>query len=131
LFVPQSHIAQCFNPASNLSVEHVGQAGEYQRLKSQIDALEWMSAQGILVEEELARARVELQQFEQSLRGELCLGTADGQCDLFQETSATARSMTPTHLPTNGSTIYVRLYSRIAGALQLNSYTYIAPDPSR
>lgn len=57
---------------------------------------------------------------------ELCLGSAAGKCDLYQRVSATALSMTPTHLPDNGSTIYAQLGFKIGGGWQYRSYTYIA-----
>jgi hypothetical protein len=57
---------------------------------------------------------------------ELCLGTAAGKCDLYQKVSATALTMTPTNLPSDGSTIYARLYYKIGGAWYYVLYTYIA-----
>jgi hypothetical protein len=57
---------------------------------------------------------------------ELCLGSVVGTCNLYQQMSATALSMTPTNLPNNGGTIYARLYSKIDGAWPYHSYTYVA-----
>jgi len=57
---------------------------------------------------------------------ELCLGSTVGNCNLFEKVSATALSMTPTNLPTNGGPIYARLYFKINGAWQYRSYTYVA-----
>jgi hypothetical protein len=55
---------------------------------------------------------------------ELCLGSADGKCNLFKMASATALSMTATNLPSRG-TIYARLYYKIDGAWQYRSYVYV------
>ena len=52
----------------------------------------------------------------------LWIGTTPGGTDLAQAgTSGTSYTVS---LPTNGATIYVRLYTQINGQLQYNSYTY-------
>jgi hypothetical protein len=55
------------------------------------------------------------------------IGTAPGTNNLmdFGGTGATSVTAWPA-LPTNGSTIYVRLWSLVNGALQYNDYTYTA-----
>jgi len=60
---------------------------------------------------------------------ELWLGTANGKHDLYYEESSTALSANVTNLLNDGSTIYVRLYSKIAGAWQCKTYTYLAVGP--
>ena len=52
----------------------------------------------------------------------LWIGTTPGGADLAQ--AGTTGTSYTANLPTNGATIYVRLYSVINGQLQFNSYTY-------
>ncbi|HEV2278241.1 MAG TPA: hypothetical protein VGS02_08695, partial [Acidobacteriaceae bacterium] len=52
----------------------------------------------------------------------LWIGTTAGGNDLYQ--AAISGTSTTTSLPTNGATIYVRLWSVINGGLQYNDYTY-------
>lgn len=62
----------------------------------------------------------------------LWIGTADGIHDLKNVAlGPSATSYTATNLPTNGTTLYVRLYSLINGAYQFNSYTYTAANPAK
>ncbi len=56
----------------------------------------------------------------------LWIGTGVGQHDLANFGGAGDLSYTATNLPTNGSTVYVRLWSRISGGLQYLDYTYTA-----
>jgi uncharacterized repeat protein (TIGR03803 family) len=60
----------------------------------------------------------------------LSVGTTPGGADLFSHDEATSLSQTVTGLPTNGSTVYVRLWSlNFGGAWQFNDYPYIATAP--
>ena len=52
----------------------------------------------------------------------LWIGTTPGGTDLAQ--AGTSGTSYTANLPTNGATIYVRLYTQINGQLQYNSYTY-------
>lgn len=55
----------------------------------------------------------------------LWIGTTEGARDLTNVTlEPGATSYTAANLPTTGATLYVRLYSRINGMNQYNSYTY-------
>jgi hypothetical protein len=54
------------------------------------------------------------------------VGNAVGNYTYFNQNLGTSLSVTATGLPTNGSTVYVRLWSLIGGAWQWNDYTYIA-----
>jgi hypothetical protein len=57
----------------------------------------------------------------------LAVGTTGaGSANLYNRSTGTARSAAVTGLPTNGSTVYVRLWSLIGGAWQWNDYTYRA-----
>jgi hypothetical protein len=56
----------------------------------------------------------------------LSIGTTAGGSNLYDADQGLALSRTVSNLPTNGSTIYVRLYSYIAGAWQFHDYTYQA-----
>jgi len=49
-----------------------------------------------------------------------------GSSNLYNSGETGATSATVTDLPSNGETVYVRLYSLINGAWQYNSYTYVA-----
>ena len=58
---------------------------------------------------------------------ELWLGsTGLGSSNLYNSGSITATSANPTNLPTNGSTIYARLWSRINNAWQATDYKFTA-----
>src|SRR5262249_45441567 len=57
------------------------------------------------------------------------IGTAAGGSDLFSASAGTNLSIAVNNLPTDGRTIYVRLWSLIAGAWQFNDYTY-TPGPA-
>ena len=52
--------------------------------------------------------------------------TGPGSDNLYSSGETGATSATVTDLPSNGETVYVRLYSLINGAWQYNSYTYTA-----
>jgi len=52
--------------------------------------------------------------------------TGLGSYNLYNSTPITATQASVTGLPTNGTTLYARLYSMINGAWQYNDYTYIA-----
>jgi hypothetical protein len=54
------------------------------------------------------------------------VGTAMGASDIYGAYQGSATSHTVTNLPTNGSTVYVRLMSYIAGMWVINDYTYTA-----
>jgi pseudomonalisin len=54
------------------------------------------------------------------------IGTTAGGQNLGSYGGAGVTSATPTNLPTNGSTVYVRLWSLISGAWLYNDYTYTA-----
>jgi len=56
----------------------------------------------------------------------LWIGTSPGARNLYDANQATNTSATVNGLPTNGSTIYVRLYSWINSAWQYNDYSYTA-----
>ena len=56
----------------------------------------------------------------------LSVGTTSGGTQLFDQDQGTNLSATVTGLPTNGSTIYVRLGSRINGSWTYNNYSYTA-----
>lgn len=58
----------------------------------------------------------------------LWVGTTAGSKDLYNQSTGIAQQATVTGLPTDGSTIYVRLNSYIDNAWQYNSYTYTAAD---
>jgi len=54
--------------------------------------------------------------------------TGVGSYNLFNSTPITAIQASVTGLPTNGTTLYVRLYSMINGAWQYNDYIYTQPQ---
>jgi hypothetical protein len=56
----------------------------------------------------------------------LSVGTTVGGWDLFDKEEGTALSDTVTGLPTDGTTVYVRLWSLTNGAWRFNDYTYLA-----
>ena len=56
----------------------------------------------------------------------LWLGTSVGTFNLYNSTPTTALTATATGLPTNGATIYARMFSMINGVWQSKDYTYTA-----
>jgi hypothetical protein len=58
----------------------------------------------------------------------LYVGNAPGTFDLYNQSTATARSVNLTGLPVDGRTLYVRLWSQVAGGWQFNDYTYRAAN---
>ena len=56
----------------------------------------------------------------------LYLGTSAGSSNLYNSGNVTATTETVSGLPSNGETVYARLYSLINGAWQYASYTYTA-----
>ncbi len=58
----------------------------------------------------------------------LYVGTAAGAKNLVNRAMGKARTLTVNGLPTNGSTLYVRLLSKIDGTWQYNDYTYVTPN---
>jgi len=63
----------------------------------------------------------------QASRYWLYVGTAPGAFDLFDHDAMTSLSATVAGLPADGRTLYVRLWSQVAGIWQYNDYTYTAP----
>ncbi|MGP8271682.1 MAG: chitobiase/beta-hexosaminidase C-terminal domain-containing protein [Terracidiphilus sp.] len=64
---------------------------------------------------------------------ELFAGTSIGSSNLYNSGNVTATTETVSDLPSNGQTVYVRLYSLINGAWQYTDYTYVAsgsPTPA-
>jgi hypothetical protein len=64
---------------------------------------------------------------------ELFVGTSVGSSNLYGSGNVTATSETVSDLPSNGQTLYVRLYSLIDGVWQYTNYTYVAsgsPTPA-
>ena len=56
----------------------------------------------------------------------LYVGSAPGTYDLFNRDMGTDLSTTVSGLPSDGRTLYVRLFSMIAGTWQFNDYTLTA-----
>jgi peptidyl-Asp metalloendopeptidase len=56
----------------------------------------------------------------------LDVGTTLGGTQIYSQSQGTNLSATVSGLPANGSTVYVRLWSRISGVWQFNDYTYTA-----
>ena len=56
----------------------------------------------------------------------LDVGSAQGQGNLFGQNVGLATSQTVNGIPTDGSTIYVKLWTLLGGAWQFNDYTYKA-----
>jgi hypothetical protein len=56
----------------------------------------------------------------------LDVGSTQGQGNIFGQNVALATSQTVTGVPTNGNSIYVRLWTLFGGAWQYNDYTYKA-----
>lgn len=61
-----------------------------------------------------------------ALEYSLYVGSSQGQSNYYSTSTGTSRSQTVSGLPTNGSTIYVRLYTRFANGWFYNDYTYRA-----
>ena len=56
----------------------------------------------------------------------LWLGSTVGTNNLYHSGATVATSVTATGLPTNGETIYARLYTYINGVTEHTDYTYTA-----
>jgi hypothetical protein len=56
----------------------------------------------------------------------LDVGSAQGQGNIFGQNVALATSQAVNGIPTDGSTVYVKLWTLLGGAWQYNDYTYIA-----
>jgi hypothetical protein len=56
----------------------------------------------------------------------LDVGSAQGQANIFGQNAVLATSQTVTGIPTDGSTVYVKLWTLLGGAWQFNDYTYKA-----
>jgi hypothetical protein len=60
----------------------------------------------------------------------LDVGTVQGQGNIFaSQLASSVLSQTVSGIPSNGSTIYVRLWSQLNGAWQYNDYTYTVANP--
>src|SRR5262249_11506067 len=51
------------------------------------------------------------------------IGSTPGGFDIYNASTGTAASLSLTGLPVDGSTLYVRLWSQVAGTWQFNDYT--------
>lgn len=60
---------------------------------------------------------------------QLWLGTTKGGKNIGASSASTARSLKVTRIPTQGKTMYARLWSYINGAWQYNDYTYLEAKP--
>jgi hypothetical protein len=58
----------------------------------------------------------------------LWIGSSQGVHDILSQGSGANTSLAVTGLPTDGSTVYVRLFSMIAGSWQTNDYTYVCSN---
>ncbi|HWY40100.1 MAG TPA: sialidase family protein [Chthoniobacterales bacterium] len=56
----------------------------------------------------------------------LTVGSSPGAADIYASSLLHALSQTVSNIPTDGRTIYVRLYSQVNGSWTFNSYTYTA-----
>jgi len=56
----------------------------------------------------------------------LFVGSSVGGTDIYYSTQLHVRSLTVNNIPTDGRTIYVRLYSQVNNSWVFNSYTYKA-----
>ncbi len=56
----------------------------------------------------------------------LTVGSSPGAVDIYASSVLHALSQTVTNIPTDGRTVYVRLYSQVGGVWISNSYTYKA-----
>ena len=54
------------------------------------------------------------------------LGTGPGLNNLYGHSQGTATTVSLPYLPANGSTVYVRLWTRFAGGWQFTDYSYIS-----
>ena len=54
----------------------------------------------------------------------LDVGTAQGQGDIFNQNVSLVTSKTVNGIPTDGSTVYVKLWTLLAGTWQSGDYTY-------
>jgi serine protease len=61
----------------------------------------------------------------------LYVGSTPGGYDLYEASQGTNLSKTLTGLPTDGRTIYVRLYSRVGGYFRSRDYSYTASTQAR
>src|SRR2546422_10904825 len=57
--------------------------------------------------------------------------TGVGSTNLYSQSQGLNLSGTVNGLPTNGSTVYVRLWTRLSGTWQLNDYTYRAASQNK
>jgi hypothetical protein len=56
----------------------------------------------------------------------LVVGSSAGGGDIYFSTQLHVRSLTVNNIPTDGRTVYVRLYSQVNNSWVFNSYTYKA-----
>ncbi len=56
----------------------------------------------------------------------LYVGTSTGSSSIYSSSEGTSLSDTVSNIPTNGSTVYVRLWTRLSSGWQYNDYTYTA-----
>ena len=61
----------------------------------------------------------------------LNIGTAVGGKTVFNKAMGQTRTITINGLATNGSTLYVRLWSKCNGTWQYKDYTYVTPNLTR
>lgn len=57
----------------------------------------------------------------------LWIGTTRAAYNLYNKSQGLNQTVTVTNLPAGGRTLYVRLFSKIAGVWQYNDYTYTSP----
>ena len=60
----------------------------------------------------------------------LFVGSSPGSANIYASSQLSVRSVTVNNIPTDGRTIYVRLYSQVNGSWVYNSYTYRAFNAS-
>src|SRR5438477_5058864 len=60
----------------------------------------------------------------------LFVGSSPGSANIYASSQLSVRSVTVSNIPTDGRTIYVRLYSQVNGSWVYNSYTYRAFNAS-
>ncbi len=58
----------------------------------------------------------------------LTVGTVQGGYDIYSASLGLARTATVSYLPSQGSTVYVRQWSRHGNLWSYTDYTYIAAD---
>ncbi len=56
------------------------------------------------------------------------IGTSPGGYEFYTQSQGASLAVTVSGLPTNGSTLYVRLWSQISGVWQWNDYIYTAAN---